>query len=297
MKRLTAAILTIFICVFAAASCAAQTTEEDAFLLTMQIGSPIMTVNGAEKEIDPGEGTCPIIENGRTLVPVRAAAEEMGADVDWDNDTQTVTLTKDDDKILLVIGSVTAELNGDEYTLDTAPVIINGRTMLPIRFIAESFGYVVDWDNENQIITISLASAENTAPATTEETENETEGSENSMTITITIGKKIFTAHLYDNETTRAFVEKLPMTIDMSELNGNEYYYYFSGSLPTAASRPNGISCGDIKLYGSSCLVIFYESFTTSYSYTDIGYIEDPTELEDALKAASGIVTIERNAE
>ncbi|MCD8048359.1 MAG: hypothetical protein LUG52_01935 [Clostridia bacterium] len=292
MKRLTAAILTIFICVFAAASCAAQMTEDESFLMTMQIGSPIMTVNGAEKEIDPGNDTCPIIENGRTLVPVRAAAEAMGADVQWDYDTQTVTLTKDDDKILLVIGSATAKLDGNEYALDTEPVIINGRTMLPIRFIAESFGYNVAWDNENQIVTIS------SAPATTEETENETEGNENSMTIAITIGKKIFTAHLYDNETARAFAEKLPMTIDMSEFGGNnEYYYYFDSSFPTETYRPNKVSAGDLKLYGNDCLVIFYKSFNTSYSYTDIGYIEDPAGLEDALNATSGTVTIERGIE
>lgn len=104
------------------------------------------------------------------------------------------------------------------------------------------------------------------------------------MNITITVNGRAFSATLYDNETARAFKERLPLTLDMSELNGNEKYYYLPESLPRNSSRPSAINAGDIMLYGSDCLVIFYESFSTSYSYTPIGKIDDP----DGLSAALG---------
>ncbi len=70
----------------------------------------------------------------------------------------------------------------------------------------------------------------------------------------------------------------------MSELNGNEKYYYLSGSLPANSGRLPGIHTGDLMLYGDNCLVLFYESFSTSYSYTTIGYVENP----DGLAAVLG---------
>ena len=104
------------------------------------------------------------------------------------------------------------------------------------------------------------------------------------MSITITANGRKFSATLYDNETAKAFKARLPLTLDMSELNGNEKYYYLSDSLPTNSSRPSKINNGDIMLYGNSCLVLFYEDFSTSYSYTPIGRIDDP----DGLAAALG---------
>ena len=92
-----------------------------------------------------------------------------------------------------------------------------------------------------------------------------------------------FTLHLYDNETARAFLHQLPITLDMSELNGNEKYYYLSESLPTDSSRPSHIHTGDLMLYGDNCLVLFYKNFSTSYSYTPLGRIDNSEELEDAL--------------
>jgi hypothetical protein len=93
--------------------------------------------------------------------------------------------------------------------------------------------------------------------------------------IEITIQNEIFTATLYDNETARAFAEMLPMTLTMSELNGNEKYSYIENSLPTNAYNPSNINAGDLMLYGSNCLVLFYDSFPTSYSYTPLGKIDD----------------------
>ena len=111
------------------------------------------------------------------------------------------------------------------------------------------------------------------------------------MNITLTIGTKTFSATLTDNATSRALVSQFPLTLDMSELNGNEYYVYLNSSLPAASKNLRTIHAGDIKLYGSSCLVIFYKSFSTSYSYTDLGSISDTIGLLDALKKSDGKVT------
>ena len=95
----------------------------------------------------------------------------------------------------------------------------------------------------------------------------------------IEVGGQIFTATLLDNPTTRALLENLPVTVSMSELNGNEKYYYLPDSLPTDSQRPGSIRAGDLMLYGSDCLVLFYESFSSGYSYTRLGSIDDPSGL------------------
>lgn len=127
----------------------------------------------------------------------------------------------------------------------------------------------------------------------TSETEVETEilesnteqvkGDDTMISIKIQIGEKSFTAKLYNNPTTNSFIEQLPMTLDMSELNGNEKYNYLSVSLPTNTERIGLISTGDLMLYGSNCLVIFYQDFQTSYSYTRLGYLDNATGLASAL--------------
>jgi len=82
----------------------------------------------------------------------------------------------------------------------------------------------------------------------------------------------------------------LPVSIKMDELNGNEKFYYFSSTLSTNASAGGYIQAGDLMLYGNNCLVLFYESFNTSYSYTKIGRISNPSGLKAAL--GSGSVTV-----
>lgn len=155
---------------FAAESVAEENNATD-FLLTMQVGNPMMTVNGTESEIDPGRGTVPLIQNDRTLVPVRAIVEAMGGSVNWDEETQTALLELNGDIITLTLGSQTAFLNEEAHTLDVTPVSINDRTMLPIRFIAESFRFDVEWDGDTQTITITgkMASAPDETPAPTTE--------------------------------------------------------------------------------------------------------------------------------
>lgn len=155
MKKIVSIILSL-IMIIGITSCgnAADIAENTNFTLTMQIDNPIMTVNGTEQNIDDNV-TTPVIRNERTLVPIRAIIESMGGTVDWEQETQTATLNYGDDEIQLVIDSETAYFNGTANTLDSAPTIINDRTMLPIRFIAESFKFCVNWEQETQTITIT----------------------------------------------------------------------------------------------------------------------------------------------
>ena len=142
-------------------------------VLSLRIDDPIMKVNGTDTEIDPGNGTTPVIISGRTLVPIRAIIENMGGTVEWNSEARESVLTYGEDVIRLTIDSQTAYLNDSASTLDTAPTIINGRTMLPIRFIAEGFGFDVDWDQEERTITISeKAAAENDSQNNTETPKN-----------------------------------------------------------------------------------------------------------------------------
>lgn len=98
---------------------------------------------------------------------------------------------------------------------------------------------------------------------------------EDIMSISILIDGKKYIAKIEDNKTAQAFVSSLPQEFNMKELNGNEKYIYMDNSLPTNPSNPKHIEAGDIMLYGEDCLVIFYQSFDTNYSYTRIGHIDN----------------------
>ena len=113
--------------------------------------------------------------------------------------------------------------------------------------------------------------------------------------IKIEAGGQTFTATLLDNPTTRALLERLPMTVSMGELNGNEKYYYLPESLPTNSQRPGNIRAGDLMLYGSDGLVLFYESFSSGYSYTRLGNIDDLSNLVVALGRGNVDVTFKAN--
>ena len=109
--------------------------------------------------------------------------------------------------------------------------------------------------------------------------QNNTKESKDIMSdIKVIINEKIYTIKLENNKTVEEFIELLPQEYTMNELNGNEKYIYLDNTLPTNSYNPNRINAGDVMLYGNNCLVIFYKSFDTSYSYTKIGHIDN---LED----------------
>ncbi len=198
--------------------------------------------------------------------------------------------------------------------------VYDGTTYLPARAISEANGNIVSWDGEAGRVDITSSGSDsenpNAAHVAAEEDKYYTfELSENvnrthvtyknrygielsadlytsadlktldeeDNNVTVTVNGHEFSAVLYDNETARAFKAMLPMTVTMNELNGNEKYYYFDSALPADSTRPGTVREGDLMLYGSSCLVLFYETFQTSYSYTGIGYIDDTSGLQAAL--------------
>ena len=112
----------------------------------------------------------------------------------------------------------------------------------------------------------------------------------NGTTITLTIGEQTFSATLLENESTHQLLALFPMTLDMNELNGNEKYFYLDGDLPVESQQPGQINAGDLMLYGNNCLVLFYETFSSGYSYTRLGSVDDPAGLVEAL--GTGGVTV-----
>ena len=108
--------------------------------------------------------------------------------------------------------------------------------------------------------------------------------------VKIKVGKTSFNGVFYNNDTAKALLKKMPVKYKMSELNGNEKYKYLSKDLPSNEKKIKKIKAGDIMLYGSDCLVVFYKSFKTSYDYTPIGRITNTKGLKKA--AGKGSVTI-----
>ena len=104
-----------------------------------------------------------------------------------------------------------------------------------------------------------------------------------SRAITVSVGGTRFAAVVENTATDRAFLDKLPLTLSMSELNGNEKYHYLAEPLPSASESVKQIRAGDIMLYGDNCIVLFYMSFTTSYRYSRIGHIDDAAALASAV--------------
>ena len=99
----------------------------------------------------------------------------------------------------------------------------------------------------------------------------------------IKVNNKIFKIVLEDNKTVKSLTQKLPIKLEMSDLHSNEKYCYLDFTLSTNSENIKNIKKGDVMLFGNSCLVIFYKSFTTSYSYTKIGHIETPADIDTAL--------------
>ena len=122
------------------------------------------------------------------------------------------------------------------------------------------------------------------------------EGEETMIPITIQAGGREFSAALQDNATTRALLARLPMTVTMGEMNGNEKYYYLPSPLPTDTRSIGTIHTGDLMLYGSDCLVLFYENFHTSYRYTRLGALSDPVGLSDVLGGGTVQVTFQASS-
>jgi hypothetical protein len=125
-----------------------EETEQNFIIL--QIDNPNMSVNGEFQEIDPGRGTTPMIISSRSMVPIRAVVEELDGTVSWDGSSQQITLTANGNTVVMWIDKNEILVNGNRYTIDVAPTIVNGRTYVPIRFATENLNTKVYWINSTR---------------------------------------------------------------------------------------------------------------------------------------------------
>jgi outer membrane protein assembly factor BamB len=123
---------------------------EPGIVLKLQLDSKTAYINDTAKTLDAPA----TIVKGRTVVPIRFVSDAFGCRIEWNKDEQKITILRYDMKILLWIGKNTAEVNGQQLKIDAPPVIIGGRTMVPLRFIAEPFGAQVNWNAQTKEITI-----------------------------------------------------------------------------------------------------------------------------------------------
>ncbi len=119
-------------------------------VVKIQIGSDIAYINDEVTKLD----TPAAIIDGRTVVPLRFIGEAFGAEVEWIDETKTANISLDGDTISLQIGSTTAVVNGAIQTLDVPPQIVNGRTMLPFRFLGEALNCEIEWDATTKTVTM-----------------------------------------------------------------------------------------------------------------------------------------------
>lgn len=103
----------------------------------------------------------------------------------------------------------------------------------------------------------------------------------------MTIGEHRFAITLADSKAAQAFAARLPLTLDMADLNGNEKHAELAQPLPANASRPGTIHAGDLLLYGSETVVLFYQTFRSIYSYTRLGGVDDPVSLAKVVGSRS----------
>jgi len=136
--------------------------QEEKIVMKLWPDNEFMLVNGKKQEIDPGRGTKPVIipKWGRTVVPIRAIVEALGGTIEWDGVARKVTIKFNGNIIELWIDNPEAKVNGqptwiDENNHDVRPIIVNDRTMLPLRFVAENLGCTVEWDPKTRTITIT----------------------------------------------------------------------------------------------------------------------------------------------
>ena len=132
------------------------------------------------------------------------------------------------------------------------------------------------------VVTTVMMNNKGKEPNLLPETNQSIENKEIAMDkVYIDINNKKLEIDLENNSTVSALVQMLPLNLSMSDLNSNEKYVYLNESLPTNTYSPKHIETGDVMLFGDNCLVIFYESFNTSYSYSKIGHINNLPSLDD----------------
>lgn len=122
--------------------------------IVLRIDDKNMVIDGDMKEVDPGRDTKPIVLSSRTMVPIRAIVEAIGGEVSWDNVTRKITLATSNNKVEMWVDKIDIYVNGVKKTMDVAPIVINSRTYVPVRFAAENLDCLVDWIGNTKDVII-----------------------------------------------------------------------------------------------------------------------------------------------
>lgn len=270
MKKILLAVISFCMLITSVTACSAQdvneVNENNSVTVLLQVDNPVMTVNGEKVNIDENN-TSPVIVSGRTFVPIRAIIEKFGGNVQWNGSTREIELTYHGNVIRMTIDSLTAYLNDEENTLDTAPTVINRRTMLPIRFIAESFGFNTEWEESKKTITITNS----------EKNEIISNVNKEDNTMYIKVNGTSLTVELAENSSAKALAELLKrgdITIDMSDYSNFEKVGELGTNLPKNDEQIT-TAAGDLILYQGNKFVIYYD--TNSWSFTRLGKIKNIT--------------------
>lgn len=281
MKKAIYTTIFTILCFLFILNCNANEQYKDKWkTIEYQINSNDIIINGNSLSQKSVDNIKPINKNNQILLPANFIIDEMDGKLNYDNSKSEITITLNNIETKINTKSKKCSVNNQEKNFDFPIDIIENRVYLPINFINDVLKLNIDANSERIVVTGRIQQ-NNTA--------------NNIENINIKVGNKTFNAKLYDNNATKEFIKKLPLTINMSDLHSNEKYFYMDTSLPTESETPTKINKGDIMLYGNNCIVLFYDTFSNSYNYTKLGYIENSDELKSTLGNGDVKVTFEIN--
>ena len=154
MKKLIQILTSIMLMIYLIFSFNSMSINGDSTKIELAIDDPYMYINGEQYEIDPGRGTYPVIVNSRTLLPIRAIVENLSGSIEWDEAEKRVSIKHMNKMIELWVDKNIISINEKQEQIDQPPVIINSRTMVPVRFVAENMGCEVIWHEEGKRVEI-----------------------------------------------------------------------------------------------------------------------------------------------
>ncbi len=185
MKKLTAVLLSVMI---AAISFVGAMAADENVQISFRVGESTLQINGNAVEVE----TPYVVGEGTTLVPLRVISEAFGAEVVWNGEDKSVTLTYNNDNIRLQIDNKTAVVNGTDTALAEAPQLTeNGFTMVPLRFISENFGATVGYDDATRAITVTKEKVKEQTTVAGEDEKNSSESASSSINLSETDAGKI----------------------------------------------------------------------------------------------------------
>ncbi len=196
----------------------------------------------------------PVIQNDRTLVPVRAIFEAMGASVTWNGETKTITSVLDDTTVVMTLGDNIMLVNETEKALDCAPQLIGERTLVPVRAVAESFGCNVEWNGSTRKISILSPSFLEKA-TTTEEYQSTKELTHENMTASANFCISLFDGYETKKLTADGTDLEITHTTDVGHASLTVRSDLYSGAdVPLTESYVQSVADGMVSLVSGTLL-------------------------------------------